>query len=149
MKLIELRPPRIAMVLTGFAALMSRLIGSGVRLSVPWLGVVLGVTGLVVMLWPWTPTVSPSKPIRRRPYLIFPFGTSRRVVFGQLLHAADLPWCPYWRKTKQYMKSPPLIHGVLGPGGSVSPGLRRRSSTPRGRGRRGTPSARGALRAPA
>ena len=53
MKLIELRPPRIAMVLTGFAALMSRLIGSGVRLSVPWLGVVLGVTGLVVMLWPW------------------------------------------------------------------------------------------------
>jgi protein-S-isoprenylcysteine O-methyltransferase Ste14 len=55
MKIIELRPPRIAIALTFFATLFHWLIRSEehFRLSFPWLGVSLGAAGLCIMLWAW------------------------------------------------------------------------------------------------
>jgi protein-S-isoprenylcysteine O-methyltransferase Ste14 len=54
MKIIELRPPRIAIALLVIATVVNWLLdGGGSHFASPFLGGLLGGIGTIMMLWPW------------------------------------------------------------------------------------------------
>jgi len=82
MKMIEMRPPRIALASTIMAAAIQWALKSdeGVRFAVPWFGVTLGLMGFFLMMWAWwlfkqrklaiCPTVRTASMITHGPYRI-------------------------------------------------------------------------------
>lgn len=55
MRIINMRPPRIAMALTAIAAAIhwSLNIREPMRLSMPWIGASIGIGGFILMMWSW------------------------------------------------------------------------------------------------
>jgi protein-S-isoprenylcysteine O-methyltransferase Ste14 len=55
MRLINTRPPRIALVLTMLAAALHWAFhhGEPLRLFLPWTGTVVGIAGFSLMMWSW------------------------------------------------------------------------------------------------
>lgn len=55
MSIINMRPPRIAIVLTLIAAAFHWCLNiwEGMRFSWPWVGALLGLTGFFFMMWAW------------------------------------------------------------------------------------------------
>jgi len=55
MKMIEMRPPRIALASTLMAAAIQWTVvtGKGMQFAVPWFGVTLGLMGFSLMMWAW------------------------------------------------------------------------------------------------
>ncbi|MGO9611521.1 MAG: methyltransferase family protein [Dissulfurispiraceae bacterium] len=55
MTVINMRPPRIAMLFTGIAATLHLIpeIWDGYRFSMHWVGISLGLIGLFTMMWAW------------------------------------------------------------------------------------------------
>lgn len=55
MKIIEMRPPAIAIALSAFAAVlhMSSSIWEAARFAAPRTGIFVGVAGFGLMMWPW------------------------------------------------------------------------------------------------
>lgn len=55
MRIIDFRPPRIAMALTLIAAVMHRSfnVWEPIRFSHPAVGVVIGIAGFILMMWSW------------------------------------------------------------------------------------------------
>jgi protein-S-isoprenylcysteine O-methyltransferase Ste14 len=55
MRLINMRPPRIALVLTMLAAALHWAFhhGEPLRLFLPWTGTLVGIAGFSLMMWSW------------------------------------------------------------------------------------------------
>jgi protein-S-isoprenylcysteine O-methyltransferase Ste14 len=55
MKIINMRPPRIALVFTIVAAVFHWSLnrGEAMHFSLPWAGVLFGIAGFIIMMWAW------------------------------------------------------------------------------------------------